>query len=208
MNERWTTPVERGLDICAELGLQQILATAAYRPGKVPLQQLVDGFGDLCVQAACLGIWVDLEPMPFFGCPTVAAAWDIVNGAAQTNSGILVDSWHFFKAGQSIEAVAGIPGHRLRTMQISDAPARQVSATLIGDTMEHRRWPGQGELPVTGLIRAVAAKGHLRAIGQEVFSLEADAMAPEEAGRIAGETAWAAFREAGVPVPAGGSQAR
>ena len=208
MNERWTTSVERGLGICAELGLRQILATAAYRPGKVPLQQLVDGFGDLCVQAARLGIWVDLEPMPFFGCPTVAAAWDIVGGAAQPNSGILVDSWHFFKAGQTLEALAGIPGQRLRTMQISDAPARQVSATLIEDTIKHRQWPGQGELPVTGLIRAVAAKGHLQAIGQEVFSLEADAMAPEEAGRVAGETTWAAFREAGVPVPAGGSQAR
>ena len=203
MNERWTTPVERGLDICAELGLQQILATAAYRPGAVPSQQLTDGFGDLCVRAARLGIWVDLEPMPFFGCPTVAAAWEIVGGAAQPNSGILVDSWHFFKAGQSVEALAGIPGHCLRTMQISDAPARQISATLIEDTIKHRCWPGQGELPVTDLIRAVAAKRRLRAIGQEVFSLEADAMTPEDAGRVAGETTWAAFRKAGVPVPQG-----
>ena len=208
MNERWTTSIDRGLDICAELGLQQILATAAYRPGAVPLPQLVDGFGDLCVRAARLGIWVDLEPMPFFGCPNVAAAWEVVGGAAQPNSGILVDSWHFFKAGQTLEALAGIPGHCLRTMQISDAPLRQVGPTLIGDTMEHRRWPGQGELPVADLIRAVAAKGHLRAIGQEVFSLEANAMPPEEAGRIAGETTWAAFREAGVSVPVIADQAR
>ena len=200
MNERWTTPVERGLDICAELGLQQILATAAYRPSAVPLRQLTDGFGDLCLRAARLGIWVDLEPMPFFGCPTVAAAWEIVGGAAQPNSGILVDSWHFFKAGQSLEALTGIPGHCLRTMQISDAPTRQISATLIEDTIKHRCWPGQGELPVTDLIRAVAAKGHLRAIGQEVFSLEADAMTAEDAGRVAGETTRAAFRKAGVPV--------
>ena len=202
MNERWITPLDRGLDICAELGLVQILATAAYQKGAVPLQQLIDGFGGLCERAAKLGVWVDLEPMPFFGCPTVADAWAVVGGAAQENSGILMDTWHFFKAGQSLDALDDIPGRCLRTMQISDAPARQISAKLIDDTIKHRRWPGQGDLPVTEFIRAVHAKGHLQAIGQEVFSLEADAMEPEEAGRIAGRTAWAAFRKAGVPVPA------
>lgn len=200
MNERWNTPLDRGLDICAELGLVQILATAAYRKDAVPLQQLIEGFGSLCERAAKLGVWVDLEPMPFFGCPTVAAAWAVVDGAAQANSGILMDSWHFFKAGQTLDDIAGIPGHRLRTMQISDAPLRQVEAKLIDDTIKHRRWPGKGELPVTEFIRAVHAKGGLRAVGQEVFSLDADAMPPEQAGRIAGETTWAAFRAAGVAV--------
>ncbi len=200
MNQRWRTPLDQGLDICAELGLVQILATAAYYKDAVPLQQLVDGFGKLCERAAQHGIWVDLEPMPFFGCPTVADAWAVVGGAAQDNSGILMDTWHFFKAGQTLDAIAGIPSHRLRTMQISDAPQRQIEVKLIDDTIKHRRWPGQGELPVTDFIRAVHAKGGLRAVGQEVFSLEADAMPPEQAGRIAGETTWAAFREAGVPV--------
>lgn len=202
MNERWTTPLERGLEICAELGLVQILATAAYQKGAVPLQQLIDGFGDLCQRAAKLGVWVDLEPMPFFGCPTVADAWAVVGGAAQDNSGILMDSWHFFKAGQSLDSLDGIPGRCLRTMQISDAPARQVTGKLIDDTIKYRRWPGQGELPITEFIQAVHVKGHLQAIGQEVFSLEADAMDPEEAGRIAGRTAWNAYRKAGVPVSA------
>lgn len=201
MNERWTTPLDRGLDICAELGLVQILATAAYQNGAVPLQQLIDGFSNLCERAGKLGIWVDLEPMPFFGCPTVADAWAVVGGAAQDNSGILMDSWHFFKAGQSLDALADIPGRCLRTMQISDAPARQISGKLIDDTIKYRRWPGQGELPITEFIQAVHAKGHLQAIGQEVFSLQADAMPPEEAGRMAGKTAWAAYRKAGVPIP-------
>ncbi len=201
MNERWNTPLDRGLEICAELGLVQILATAAYRKDAVPLQQLIDGFGDLCERAAKLGVWVDLESMPFFGCPTVAAAWAVVGGAAQANSGILMDCWHFFKAGQTLGDLSGIPGRCLRTMQVSDAPAAQVTATLIDDTIKHRRWPGQGELPVTDFIHAVHAKGGLKAIGQEVFNLEADAMPPEQAGRIAGETTWAAFRQAGVPVP-------
>lgn len=201
LNARQHTPVERGLEICAELGLTQILATVGYQQDTVPLSQLIDGFGDLCVRAARLGAWVDLEPMPFLGCPTVAAAWAIVGGAAQENSGILMDSWHFFKAeGQTLDCLADIPGRCFRTLQLSDAPRAQVTGSLMEDTIKHRRWPGRGELPLVEFIRAVQAKGSLAAAGEEVFSLEADAMTPEAAGRTAGETTRAVLRAAGVPV--------
>ncbi len=200
LSERVKTTLDRGLEICAELGLVQILATAGYVKGGVPLQRLIDGFGDLCARAAKLGIWVDLEPMPFFGCDTVAAAWAVVGGAAQPNSGILMDSWHFYKAGQTLDCIADIPGRHFRTMQVNDAPRAQITGSLMEDTIKHRNWPGQGELPVVEFIRAVHAKGGLAAVGQEVFSLEADAMAPEAAGRMAGETTWSILRQAGVPV--------
>lgn len=202
LSERVNTTIDRGLDICAELGLVQILATAGYLKGGVPLQQLIDGFGNLCSRAAKVGIWVDLEPMPFFGCDTVAAAWAVVGGAAQDNSGILMDTWHFYKAGQTLDAIADIPERYFHTMQINDAPIAQISDTLIEDTIKYRRWPGQGELPVTEFIQAVFAKGGLAAVGQEVFSLEADQMSPEVAGRIAGETTWAALKKAGIPIVA------
>jgi len=200
LNERCKTTLDRGLEICAELGLVQILATAGYMKNGVPLRQLIDGFGHLCERAAKLDIWVDLEPMPFFGCNDVAAAWAVVGGAAQHNSGILMDTWHFYKAGQTLDCIADIPGRYFRTMQINDAPIAQITDSLMEDTIKHRRWPGQGELPVHDFIRAVYAKGFLMAVGQEVFSLEADSMSPEAAGRIAGETSWAILREAGVPV--------
>ncbi len=200
LTERCKTTLDRGLEICAELGLVQILATAGYVKDGVPLQQLIDGFGDLCERAAKLGIWVDLEPMPFFGCNDVAAAWAVVGGASQNNSGILMDTWHFYKAGQTLDCIADIPGRYFRTMQINDAPIAQITGSLIEDTIKHRRWPGQGELAVIDFIQAVYAKGSLAAVGQEVFSLEADKMSPEAAGRIAGETTWAILKEAGVPV--------
>jgi sugar phosphate isomerase/epimerase len=202
MNARWSTSLDRALDACAELGLTQILATAAYRKNGVPLQQLVDGFGGLCDRAGAYGIWIDLEPMPFFGCDTVTAAWDIVRNSDSANSGILMDTWHFYKAGcQTLDVIDDIPGWRFRTMQINDAPLAQISASLFEDTIKHRRFPGQGELPVTDFIRAVYAKGGLTSIGQEVFCLEADAMTPEDAGRLAGRTTFEALTLAGVPVP-------
>ena len=175
---------------------------AAYLKDGVPLSQLIDGFGDLCERAANLGVWVDIEPMPFFGCNDVAAAWAVVKGAAQENSGILMDTWHFYRAGgQTLDCIAEIPGRHFRTMQINDASLEPIAPTLIEDTIKHRRWPGQGDLPVVEFVRAVHGKGNLQAVGQEVFSLEADMMEPEAAGRLAGETTYAILQAAGVPIP-------
>lgn len=200
LGERCRIPVETGLEICDRLGLRQILATSAYRRDGVPLAQLVDGFGEFCRKAKTQEIWIDLEPMPFFGCHDVASAWAIIDGTGQLNAGIMMDTWHFFKANQTLDVLAGIPDRCFRTMQINDAPRAQITESLMEDTIRHRRWPGQGELPVVDFIRAVHAKGQLMAVGQEVFSLEADAMSPEAAGRVAGETTRAALRDAGLQI--------
>lgn len=201
MNRLWRVPVARALEVCDALGLRQILATAGYLRGGAPLSQLIDGFGELCDKAAERGIWVDLEPMPFFGCATVADAMAVVGGAGRANAGVLMDSWHFFKAGQTIADLGALPPERARTLQLSDAPLAQIERKLIDDTMKHRRWPGEGELPLIDFSRALLAKGHLRSVGEEVFSLEADAMDPQTAGSKAGTTTRAVLSAAGVPLP-------
>ncbi|WP_174293505.1 sugar phosphate isomerase/epimerase family protein [Sphingomonas bacterium] len=200
MNRRWRVSVDHALEVCDALGLRQILATAAYLKDGAPLQQLVDGFGALCDRAAARDIWVDLEPMPFFGCPTVADAMAVVGGAGRPNAGVMMDSWHFFKAGQTIANLEAVPGERIRTVQLSDAPRRQIEAKLIDDTMQHRRWPGEGELPLVAFLQALLAKGQIRTISEEVFSLEADAMDAATAGRKAGETTRAVLAAAGMTV--------
>ncbi len=202
MNRRWRVSVDRALEVCDALGVRQILATAAYQRDGVLLQQLVDGFGALRDQAAERGIWVDLEPMPFFGCPTVADAMAVVGGAGCANAGVLMDSWHFSKAGQTLADLDAVPAERIRTVQLSEAPRGQIEAKLIDDTTKHRRWPGEGELPSAEFMRTPLAKRPVSTMGDEVFSLEADAMGAEAAGRRAGETTRTVLAAAGLTVPA------
>ena len=54
------------------------------------------------------------------------SAWAIVKDADQDNSAILIDTWHSYKGNSDLDYVDNIPGRFFRTMQISDAPARQV----------------------------------------------------------------------------------
>lgn len=105
------------------MGLKSILACAAYSEGAVVAEQLIDGFAELCQRAARIDVWVDLEPMPFFGCDDVAAAWAVVGQGGQCNSGILIDTWHFYEASHyTLEVLDDIPGQYFRTMQINDTP--------------------------------------------------------------------------------------
>ena len=86
----------------------------------------------------------------------------------------------------------------------NNASSDAARAPVVGsweETVNHRRWPGQAELPLVEFIRAVQAKGALAAVGQEVFSEEADALSPEEAGRVGGETTRSILRAARVTVP-------
>ncbi len=95
-----------------------------------------------------------------------------------------------------------VPAECIRLVQLSDAPRRQIEAKLIDDTTKHRRWPGEGELPSAEFMRTPLAKRPVSTVGDEVFSLEADAMGAEAAGRRAGETTRAVLAAAGLTVPA------
>jgi sugar phosphate isomerase/epimerase len=201
--DRYQFTVDQALEMCAELGLRSILAVAGYDPGAVPLEQLIEGFGDLCDRAAQIGVRVDLEFMPFWGLPDLAAAWAIVGGAGRANSGITVDTWHFSKGNPDFDLLESLPGNKFVAVQVNDGQLRQISPSLHEDTVRFRNFPGEGNLPVVKILKILWEKGHLRSIGPEVFSDEANAMSPEAAGRKCAETLWHVLQAAGIPTPKG-----
>jgi sugar phosphate isomerase/epimerase len=188
--KRMDISVEQALDLFGELGTETVTVVGAYEPDSVPLDQLISGFGAFCDRAAQQMLWVDVEYMPFYGVQSLDAAWEIVGGAARPNSGILIDVWHFAKCGGCIAALEAIPGHHLRSIQLSDGFYQQRGANMFEDTVSHRAFPLEGEMPVREVLQALLAKGNLYHIGTEVFSEEANAMTAEDAGRRSWETTW------------------
>ena len=200
--DRYQFTVEEALEMCAELGLRSILAVGGYDKDAVPLNALIDGFGRLCDKAAAIGVRVDLEFMPFWGLPDLAAAWAIVGGAGRANSGITVDTWHFSKGNLDMELLKTLPDEKFVAVQVNDGQSRQISASLHEDTVRFRHFPGEGNLPVVEILKVLWAKGHLRSIGPEVFSDEANAMSPEAAGKKCATTLRNVLEAAGIPTPA------
>jgi sugar phosphate isomerase/epimerase len=201
VTDRFRFTADEALEMCTELRLPSMLVVGGYDKGALPLSTLVDGFGKLCDRAAEIGVRVDIEFMPFWGLPDLASAWAIVDGAGRSNSGILVDIWHFSKGNPDFELLRTLPGDKLTAVQVNDGQTRQISGSLHDDAIRFRSFPGEGEFAVVEILKILWSKGHLRSIGAEVFSDAASALPPEAAGRKCAETLWNVLRAAGIPTP-------
>ena len=72
-------------------------------------------------------------------------------------------------------------------MQLCDAPATPEADPLHA-TLHNRLLPGDGELPLQTLLADLQATGTAAPLGVEVFSDVLHAQAPEEVGRLAGNS--------------------
>ena len=121
--------------------------------------RLIETFGRLCDLAAGYGLSANLEPMPWVDVSNLAQAMRILDGAARANGGLLVDAIHFFRAGDSPQALARVPRRFLRYMQLCDArPERPADMQeIIRQARSDRLFPGEGGLDLHGLLAALPA---------------------------------------------------
>jgi len=147
-----------------------------------------DAFARLCEVAGGAGLHVALEFVPTGGIPDLKTAWEIVRAAGRSNGGLLVDSWHFFRSRSDLAQLAGLPADAIRSIQISDAPARP-EADLDREMVRGRLLPGEGDLDLAGFVAALRATGTAAPCAVEVFS---DALAREPIDIVAGRCAAAA----------------
>jgi sugar phosphate isomerase/epimerase len=137
----------------ARLGATELLVHGAD-----PEQaRLIDSFGRLCDLAAHYKLAANLEPMPWVDVSSIARALQVLEGARRSNSGLLVDAIHFFRAGDSVEALAKLPRRYLRYMQLCDAPAQRPTELpeIIRQARSERLFPGEGGLHLKGLMKAL-----------------------------------------------------
>lgn len=121
----------------------------------------------LCDLAACYGLVVSLEFMPWTDAPDLASALRIVEQAGRDNGAVLVDAFHLSRSQGTSAEVARVPRRRLAYMQLCDVPAL-VPTTLDAIRAEaraERRFPGDGELDPLALLKALP---HDLPIGLEV----------------------------------------
>jgi sugar phosphate isomerase/epimerase len=160
------------------------LTAVAMDDSDVPVEALGEPFGRLSDRAADVGAQVHLEFMPISCVATLRAAWNIVRAADRTNGGIVFDTWHFFRSDPDYDLLATVPGERILCVQIDDAAAAP-RASLREDT-RNRLLPGDGDLDLARVVRALAEIDALRWVGPEVISPMLEAMPEVEAAQLAG----------------------
>jgi len=119
--------------------------------------------------AAQHGLKAHIEFLPFGGISDLASAWAIVQAAGRPNGGLTIDSWHFFRSGSSFDLLERIPGSRVHTVQINDAPA-QAQTDLLHETMTGRLVPGEGSFDLTRFVQTLDQIGSTAPFSVEIFS--------------------------------------
>jgi sugar phosphate isomerase/epimerase len=137
----------------AEIGAEVVIAWPSEEP--MDMVAAASCFADLCRAAEPFGVRVGLE---FLGgsatVSTVAAAWEIVEVAEAANGGLVIDTFHFFRGGSSLDMIEQVPAERIHLVQVSDAP--DLPPAELEDS--HRLYPGAGALELEPLLAAIRAK--------------------------------------------------
>lgn len=99
---------------------------------------------------------------------TLALAAEIVQEADRKNVGLVIDSFHFYAGGSTVESIEKLDPARLFIFHINDAE------DLPRDQLEdrHRLLPGLGILPLKEIIGALRHIGYDRVTSVEIFRPE------------------------------------
>jgi sugar phosphate isomerase/epimerase len=98
-----------------------------------------------------------LEFMPWTDARDLKQAARIVGAAARPNGGVLIDAFHFDRSGSSLADLATLPPAWLPYAQLCDVPAKRPAdiAGIIAEARAERRFPGEGDVDLKGLVQAL-----------------------------------------------------
>lgn len=125
---------------------------------------------ELAEQAAAHGTRVAIEAMPFSAISTVPMGAEIIASAGHPAAGLLVDAWHVFRAGTTLDELrAALRPEMIFGAELNDG-APDVVGTLITDTVDNRMFCGEGCFDLIGLTTLLRDLGFDGPWGVEIMS--------------------------------------
>ena len=129
-----------------------------------PLRELAD-------QAVDRGTKVAIETMPFSIISTVPMGAEIVSAADHPAVGLLIDAWHLFRAGTTLDELHdSLTPEMIFGVELDDAARDMVGGNFFEDTLNHRLFCGDGSFDLRGLVSVLRNKGFDGPWGVEILS--------------------------------------
>ncbi|MFV0407208.1 MAG: sugar phosphate isomerase/epimerase family protein [Propioniciclava sp.] len=117
----------------------------------------VDGLAQIAEMADAYGLTVVAEFVALSTVKTVAEMAGLITEVNATNLGMLVDVYHWFRAGSTPQEVAALPRTWLPMVHLCDLPAaapRDEEALRV-EVREARLHVGEGGAPIGDLVQAL-----------------------------------------------------
>ncbi len=161
---------ERKFDLMNELGTDLVLVCSSVHPESLGgIDRLAADFAELGQRAATRGIRIGYEALAWGRhINDHRDAWEVVRRADSPNVGLILDSFHTLGRKLDPASIRSIPGDRIFFVQLADAP--MIEMDLLYWSRHFRNMPGEGDLDVTGFMRAVVATGYAGPLSLEIFN--------------------------------------
>lgn len=128
---------------------------------------------------------------------TLAETRDLIETIGEDNVGFVLDSWHWWQAGDSAEEIEALANKEVISVDLNDAPAGVEKRQQLDN---QRELPGAtGVIPIEPFLKALARIGYDGPVRAEPFNKALQAL-PNQAALI--ETARAMKRALSVVRPA------
>jgi 2-keto-myo-inositol isomerase len=138
------------------------------------LTQISDRFKDYKVRFA-------FEFLGFRWCSvsTLEEDLNIVKGVNRKNIGMVLDTFHFYAGGSSVDTIRNVDKEKIFIFHINDA--ERMPRKELQDA--HRLYPGEGVIPLKKIVSGLKGIGYDGPVSLEMFRPEYWARLPEEVAR-------------------------
>jgi 2-keto-myo-inositol isomerase len=173
--------------IAADIGCHCIVVVPSPLPDGIGRDEIIAESSEVLRRMAEVARDFDVRlGFEFLGQPncsvqTLDLANEIVERAAASNLGLVIDSFHFYAGGSRLESIREIDPKRICVFHINDAEDRPRSE--LQDC--HRLLPGLGILPLRAIIASLEAIGYDGHASVEIFRPEYWELDAEELARKA-----------------------
>jgi sugar phosphate isomerase/epimerase len=155
-----------------------------------PMPQIVESFASLCREAEAYGATIGYEFMASANIHTFEDALALVETAGAPNGGLVLDMVHVVNLGFTHQQIKRIPLRYLTNFELNDGA---LPGSPLYDPTRERRWCGEGDFDIQGLICCANEMGYAGPWAVEVFSQELAGLSVDELSAQAFQTTMAEF---------------
>lgn len=137
-------------DTCEELNINNITVVS----DDPNINRFTEKYTSLCDLVNPYNISLNIEPIPWTSIKSYEEVINIVTKSNKSNSGILIDTYHFNRLNTSYEIFNQIDSSYLKMFQLSDAPLYFESNDdyIRNEARNNRLLPGKGEIELENFI--------------------------------------------------------
>lgn len=139
------------LDVMVELGVRRI-NTVSIEPD---LPRTFDQFAAVAEMAAAAGVETTTEFAPTLAVADLATALAALKHVGRKEFRLLIDTMHLVRSGGTAADLAALDPDLIGYIQLCDVPLVGTFPSYMDEAMFARRPPGEGELPLLDILKAV-----------------------------------------------------